>query len=51
MSAYVPTLPRETQWRIYVALLRAGTTGSDLARAMNSRLCDLEETIEIGGLI
>ena len=48
---HVPTMPREVQWRVYVALLRAGITGSDLARAMNSRQVDLEETIEIGGLI
>ena len=47
MTRYINELPRETQWSVYVELMRAGITGEDIARAMNSRLCDLENTIDI----
>ena len=47
MTRWVVELPREQQWEIYVALLRAGVTGEDIGRGMNSRVCDLEDTIDV----
>ena len=44
-TRFIPTLSHDEQWRLYVALLRAGVRGRDIARAMNGRVCDVEEVI------
>jgi len=47
MNRYVCEMNRDEQFEIYVALLRAGVAGEDVGRGMASRLCDLEDTIDI----
>ena len=44
-TRFVVELGHDGQWAIYTALLHAGVTGEDIARAMNGRVCDLEEVI------
>jgi len=46
-TAYICTLPRDVQEKVARALVLAGIGGDDFARAMNSRLCDLEDTIDV----
>ena len=48
MTRYIWTMPTGEQCEIMHALMLAGVEGDDLERAMDSRLCDLEDTIEIG---
>lgn len=47
MTRYIWTLPVSMQQEIYQALLLAGVEGEDLERAMDGRICDLEDTISI----
>lgn len=46
-SYYVCTYPKHVQHEIARELIRAGVHGEDFKRAMNSRLCDLEDTIDV----
>lgn len=47
MTRYIWTLSQDEQAAIYTALLLAGIEGEDLELAMNGRVCDLEDTIDI----
>ena len=47
MTEYIWRLPRSVQSEIMLALDLAGIEGEDFERAMDSRLCDLEDTIDI----
>lgn len=47
MTRYIWSLTQEEQAVIYTALLLAGIEGEDLELAMNGRICDLEDTIDI----
>ena len=47
MTRYICTLTTEQQAAIMTALLLAGSEGNDLELAMNGRICDLEDTINI----
>lgn len=47
---YVLMLRVDIQLEIARRLRNAGICGDDFDRAMNSRLCDLSDTIEIGDL-
>jgi len=47
MTRYIWTLTAEEQQAIYAALLMAGIEGEDLELAMDGRICDLEDTIDI----
>jgi len=51
MTRYICTLPTSVQEEIAKRLDLAGISGVDFSMAMNSRLIDLEDTIEIGGLL
>lgn len=51
MTQHICTLPTSVQEEIAQRLDLAGICGVDFFRAMNSRLIDLEDTIEIGGLL
>lgn len=48
LTRYIWTLPQQVQQEIYIALLMAGVEGEDVERAMDGRVCDLEDTIDIG---
>lgn len=48
-TRYICTLPEHERKRIELALREAGIKGDDLRRAMESRVCDLADAIEIGG--
>lgn len=45
-TEFICTLPKDEQDRIHNALVDVGIDGDDLERAMNSRVCDLEDTIK-----
>lgn len=47
MTRYIWTLTAEEQAAIMTALLLAGIEGEDLELAMDGRICDLEDTINI----
>lgn len=47
MTRYIWTLSQAEQAAIMTALLLAGIEGEDLERAMDSRVCDLEDVIDI----
>ena len=47
LTAYIWTLPQLVQQEILDALLMAGIEGDDVERAMDGRVCDLEDTIDI----
>ena len=47
MTRYVFELPVLEQLVISIRLLMAGITDEDHERAMNGRICDLEDTIDI----
>lgn len=47
LTRYIWTLPGEVQREILNDLLLAGIEGEDVERAMDGRLCDLEDTIDI----
>ena len=47
MTRYIWTLTQAEQAAIMHALLLAGVEGEDLELAMNGRICDLEDTIDI----
>ena len=47
MTRYIWTLPQTEQAAIMTALLLAGIEGEDLELAMDGRICDLEDTIDI----
>ena len=47
MTRFVWELPAHVQREILSALVEAGIEPHDIERAMNSRLCDLEDTIDI----
>lgn len=47
-TCFVAELPTARQLAIAEWLRDAGIGGDDFDRAMNSRLCDLENTVEIG---
>lgn len=49
-TTYICTLPRIQQMLIKFALFDAGLSDEDAERGMNSRLCDLEDTIDIDAL-
>lgn len=46
-TTYIAMLPLEKRNDIFRALVKAGITGEDLDNAMDSRLCDLEDTIDL----
>ena len=46
-TRFIYTLPQSIQQEIYLALLLAGIEGEDLELAMSSRVCDLEDTIDV----
>lgn len=47
MTRYIWTLPEQERREILAALLGAGIGGEDLERALDGRICDLEDTIDI----
>ena len=47
MTRYIWTLSQREQQEIYLALLMAGIEGEDLELAMDGRVCDLEDTIDV----
>jgi len=47
MTRYIWTLSQDEQAAIMTALLLAGIEGEELELAMNGRICDLEDTINI----
>ena len=47
MTRYIWTLTQDEQAAIMTALILAGVEGDDLERAMDGRICDLEDTIDI----
>lgn len=47
MTRYIWTLSQEEQQLIYERLLMAGIDGEDVERAMDGRICDLEDTIDV----
>lgn len=47
MTRYIWMLPQDEQQAIYQALLIAGIEGEDLERAMDGRIIDLEDTIDV----
>ena len=47
MTRYIWTLSQDEQAAIMTALLLAGIEGDDLELAMDGRICDLEDTIDI----
>ena len=47
MTRYIWMLTQEEQAAIMTALILAGVEGDDLERAMDGRICDLEDTIDI----
>lgn len=46
-TIYIALLPIEVQQEIKRELMNVHIEGQDLENAMNSRLCDLEDTINI----
>lgn len=44
-TRFIVTLSHDEQWEIYTRLLHAGVSGEDIARAMNGRVCDIEEVL------
>ena len=47
MTTYINQLPYTTQLYVTELLLEAGVTGMDLTNALNSRLSDLSDTIDV----
>ena len=47
MDAYICQLPNLVQLSICMDLSNVGICGDDLTRAMEGRLCDLEDVIDI----
>ena len=47
-TEFICALPESVRIEIAWALIRAGIRGEDLQDAMDSRLCDLADTIDIG---
>ena len=47
MTRYIWELSVEEQQQIASALVEAGIFGEDFERAMDGRVCDLEDTISI----
>lgn len=50
MTTYINQLPHATQFRITELLLEEGITGEDLQNALESKLSDLEDTIDLNQL-
>lgn len=46
-TEYVGFLEAEDQWDIITQLVLAGIEDEDFERALDSRVCDLEETIDV----
>ena len=46
MTEYIWLLPTEEQCEIITKLVLAGIEGEDLERALDGRVCDLEDTID-----
>ena len=46
-TSYIWTLPESERREILHKLLLAGVGGEDVERAMDGRVCDLEDTIDI----
>jgi hypothetical protein len=49
-TQYVALLPEATQRAITTLLIEAGISGKDLERALDSRLCDLVDTIDVSDI-
>ena len=47
MDRYVSTLSEAVQKQVYIALAKTGMSFDDVVRGMNSRLCDLADTIDL----
>lgn len=47
LTKFIWTLPQDVQCEIRHALILAGIEGEDVERAMDSRLCDLEDAINV----
>lgn len=50
MTQYIWMLDVREQQLIYERLLEAGVDGEDLELALNGRICDLEDTIDVSDL-
>lgn len=50
-TQYVGLLPKELRWGVLSALKLRQLNVEELNDAMNSRLCDLEETIDVQKLL
>lgn len=46
-TTYIELLPDATRQAVYTDLLQLGIPLEDVDSAMNSRLCDLENTLDI----
>lgn len=51
LTQYITQLPPETQQSILSDLTKLNLTPEDIDNAMNSRLCDLSDTIDISKYI
>ena len=49
-TQYIHTLPAATQLQIKSQLISIGLTNDDIQIAMNSRLCDLSDTINLNDI-
>lgn len=47
VTAFIVTLKTELQRQIRDELIKKGLASDDVEKAMNSRLCDLENTIDV----
>ena len=46
-TEYIELLPERVQREIAEELERVGIEGEDFERAMSSRVCDLEDTVDV----
>lgn len=46
-TEHVCTLGKDEKLQVIELLVGAGISGDDLRRAMNSRVCDLEDTVDV----
>ena len=51
MERYVSSLSDKKQRQIYIALAKTGMSLDDIVKGMNSRLCDLVDTIDIASVL
>ena len=51
MEKCVYTLPDATQRKVFIALAQKGLSLDDIVKGMNSRLCDLKDTIDVSSIL